>query len=487
MLAGMSGLSKSRLMSFLQCPRRLWLEKNRPDLARVDAARQAVFDTGHAVGALARRLYDPRGTGAIIDGERGMDEALRATAALVANPVSTPLFEATFQRDGLLIRADVLDRERLRLIEVKSSAGLKAEHTTDCAIQAWVLDASPARPKTVALAHIDSQFTYGGDGDYNGLMVEQDLSTVIAAPLEQVPAWLSAAKNALRGDEPEASIGTRCRRPYPCPFIDHCWPQTEYRLTTLPGVSRRLDELIAKGYRDVRELPPELVRGEDALRTWRAARSGRAEIGGAARGELALLAWPRYYLDFETIGPAIPRWPGTRPYQAIPFQWSLHVERAPGRLEHSAYLDLSGNLPVRGVAQALLRDVGTLGPVLTYTGYEKSCLTTLAAFCPDLAGPLGAVIDRLVDLHPIVKRNYYHPAMHGSWSIKAVMRTIDPDMDYALLEGVQDGSGAQAAFTEALAPDTSATRQREIEAQLLRYCAQDTLAMVRIAHFLSGA
>lgn len=481
----MPGLSKSRLMSFLQCPKRLWLEKRRPDLARINAAQQAAFDTGHDIGDIARRLYDLQGTGTVISGERGMGEALRTTAALMTSPAATPLFEATFQRDGLLIRADVLDRNRGRLIEVKSSTGVKDEHATDCAIQAWVLEASPARPRTVALAHIDSTFTYGGDGDYNGLLVEQDLGAEVAPRLQQIPAWLGAAKNVLRGDEPATPIGTRCRTPYPCPFVDHCWPQTDYRLTTLPAIGRRLDELIANGYKDVRELPRELVRGEDALRAWHAARTGRPEIDGAARGELALLSWPRYYLDFETIGPAIPLWAGTRPYQSIPFQWSLHIEQTPGQLEHAGFLDLSGKLPARAVAEALLSEIGTRGPVLTYTNYEKGCLATLAAFCPGLADALGAVIDRLIDLHPIVKRSYYHPAMKGSWSIKAVLPTIAPDMDYALLEGVQDGGGAQAAFTEAIAPQTSAARKKELEEQLLRYCAHDTLAMVSIAHFLS--
>ena len=135
------------------------------------------------------------------------------------------------------------------------------------------------------------------------------------------------------------------------------------------------------------------------------------------------------------------------------------------------------------MAQALLAAIGTEGPVFMYTGYEKMCLNTLAAFCPDLAAPLDAIIDRLVDLHPIVKRSYYHPAMKGSWSIKALLPTIAADMDYALLDGVQDGGGAQQAFMEAIAPETPAARRQELEQQLLRYCGHDTLAMVRVVQF----
>jgi hypothetical protein len=222
----------------------------------------------------------------------------------------------------------------------------------------------------------------------------------------------------------------------------YCSPQADHPLTMVPVVARRLDELAALG-------------------------------------------WPRYYLDFETIGGAIPRWAGTRPYQAMPFQWSLHIEPAPGQLDHAEFLDLGGELPARAVATALLAAIGTQGPVLTWTGYEKRCMGTLAAFCPDLAEALDAVIERLVDMHPIVKHGWDHPALKGSWSIKALLPVIAPEMDYAQLEGVHDGGGAQLAWAEAVAPQTSAVRRSELREQLLRYCGHDTLAMVCVLHFFS--
>jgi hypothetical protein len=481
----MTGLSKSRLMSFLQCPKRLWLERHQPDLVQFSAATEAAFATGHEIGDIARQLYDPDGTGTLISGAGGMAAALRDTAAALASPAATPLFEATFERDGLLIRADVLDRPAKRLVEVKSSTSCKDEHVTDCAIQAWVLETSAVAPKAVALAHVNNQFVYGGDGDYRGLLVEKVLGTAISAQRKQVPAWLAAAKQTVEGSCPDAAIGRRCRTPYACPFIAHCWPDTDYPLTTLPGIGRRLDELLAQGYKDLRDLPASMVSGKESQRVWRAARSGQPEVSDSVRAELAALDWPRYYLDFETIGGAIPRWAGIRPYQAVPFQWSLHIESAPGQLQHAEFLDLSGEFPARAVATALLAAIGTAGPVLTYTGYEKQCLGMLAAFCPELADGLAAVVERLVDLHPIVKRAYYHPAMKGSWSIKTLLPAIAPEMDYAQLDGVHEGRGAQLAWMEAVAPQTLAARRSELRAQLLRYCGHDTLAMVRVVNFFS--
>jgi hypothetical protein len=489
----MPGLSKTKLMSFLQCPKKLWLETHRRDLVPpTPPETQARFDAGHEIGAIAQRLYDPNATGLLIGHEKGMSAALRDTTRALTSLAANPLFEATFERSGLLVRTDILERDAVagqnRMIEIKSTTSVKDEHVTDCAIQAWVLEETPARPESIALGYIDNEFIYPGNGDYRGLLAEQDITAQVSAGLGKVPGWLRAAQAALAGPEPSVTIGTRCNTPYECPFIGYCWPQTDYPLSTLPSVNKRLDQLIAEGYKDVRDLPESAAGNADAKRVWQAARSGQATLNPAARAELAQQPWPRYYLDFETFSTAAPRWAGTCPYEQIPFQWSLHIETAPGRpsrLGHAEFLELSGEMPARAVATALLDAVGTQGPVFMYTTFERRCLDTLAAHCPELADRLHALSARLVDLHPIAKRNYYHPAMRGSWSIKSLLPTIAPEMDYALLEGVQEGGAAQRAFVEAIDPATSAARKAELREQLLRYCGHDTLAMVRIAQFLA--
>ena len=443
----MTGLSKSKLMSFRQCPKRLWLEKHRPDLAQEIPGQEAVFALGHEVGDIARRLYDPAGSGILIEYDEGLKAAMDRTASVLAQASEAPVFEATFQRNGLLVRADVLERgpRGPRLIEVKASTSVKQEHLVDCAIQSWVIEATPAKPRSVALAHVNNEFTYGGDERYEGLLVEQDLSADIASALELVPAWVRTAKQVLAGNEPKAAIGSRCWTPYECPFQDHCWPRTDYPLTGLPGLGRRLDAVLAEGFRDVRELEDRHLTTDDQHRVHEAARNGRASLSPAARDELALHAHPRFYLDFETISFAVPRWPGTRPYQQLPFQFSVHVEGAGGGLQHAEFLDLSGDNPARAVARALLEATRGDGPVFMYSSFERRCIATLAGICPDLASDLEALGSRLVDLHPIVKQNYYHPAMHGSWSIKAVLPTIAPELDYESLGEIREGGAPQQA------------------------------------------
>jgi hypothetical protein len=197
------------------------------------------------------------------------------------------------------------------------------------------------------------------------------------------------------------------------------------------------------------------------------------------------LPYPRYYLDFETIAPAVPFWSGARPYAAMAIQWSCHIEDAPGLLRHREFLDLSGEPPMRSLTLELIECLGEEGPVFMWTRYEEGVLNNLAELYPDLAAPLARIVDRLYDLHPLVKENYYHPNMLGSWSIKAVMPTIDPDMDYAKLEGIREGTAASEGFIEAIQLDVSSERKAELDEQLRRYCRFDTEAMVAVVRFFA--
>ena len=382
------GLSKSKLMSFLQCPKRLWLEAHRPELALPpDTATRARLAEGAAVGEIARSLYGRDG-GTLVSAEGGLGAATERTRQLLGEESSTPLFEATFQREGLLVRTDVLERTSAgaRLVEVKGSASVKAEHLSDCAIQAWVLEASRVRPRSVAVAHVDTEFVYRGDGRYEGLLVEEDITESARALTAQVPVWLGRAKRTLVGEEPQVPIGAQCRVPYECPFVSHCWPTTEFPLTDLPGVHRNLAAYVARGYRDLRDVPVEEISSPQQERVWAAVRSGRATLEAGAAAELAALPWPRHHLDFETVAFAVPIWAGTRPYQALPFQWSLHIELSPGDDPvHIECLELDDAPPMRAVAERLVAAVGPVGPVFCYSGFEARCLATLAEFCPDLA------------------------------------------------------------------------------------------------------
>jgi hypothetical protein len=203
---------------------------------------------------------------------------------------------------------------------------------------------------------------------------------------------------------------------------------------------------------------------------------------------VAALPYPRYYFDFEGIDLPVPRWAGVRPYEQIPFQWSCHIERARGVFEHVEFLDLSGDDPSIPCIERMLeaRPPDGPGPIFVYyQAYEAGRLHELAERHPQYRPQVDQYLARLVDLHPIVRDNYYHPAMLGSFSIKAVLPTIAPDLDYDNIDEVTDGTAAQIAYLyAALDPQTTPERKAELRDRLLIYCKQDTWAMVEVAYFL---
>jgi Domain of unknown function(DUF2779) len=486
-------LSKTKLLAYLQCPRKLWLEQYSPELEDEDAIDAAAIETGRVVGALAREVYGENG-GHHVSGERGLRAAINATAELLAAGGDEPIFEATFDYDGLTFQVDVLERAGTapRLVEVKSATRVKDHYLPDVAIQAWALAELGIPVSQVLLAHVDGDFVYAGDGNYAGLFTSVDLTESAAALFAQMPALVEATRTTLQAlDEPEVAIGEHCRTPYICPFFAHCAPeQGEYPVMALGGSTKTLYSLLQEGYTDLREVPRDRLGDERQRRIQTQTQLGQVFVGAELRERVRALPRPRYYLDFETIAFAIPIWKDTRPYEPLPFQWSVHVddggadESAAG-LTHTAFLGLSGEPPMRECAETLIETLGRNGPIVVYSGYEQRVVDALRERYPDLASSLVAIRERLVDLLPLVKAHYYAPAMRGSWSLKAVVPTVAAELDYDSLTEVRDGGAAQAAYLEAIAPGTTPARREQLRGALLEYCRYDTLSLFKLVEFFS--
>jgi hypothetical protein len=455
-------LSKSRITAGLQCGKRLWLAVHRPDLEVYGADTRRRFAAGRGVGEVARELYP----GGVLIGEGvPLSQALRETEQALARPGDVTLYEATFRHKGVLVRADVLERRggRCRMIEVKSATRLKEYHLQDVAIQGWVTEGAGVRLDGLSVAVIDTGYVYPGGEDYRGLLREIPVADQARPLMAHIPGWVRGLNEVLAGPLPATRTGPQCRRPFECPFVAFCEGQ-EGKTHCDAG-----DERDASG---VCAPPPD---------------PGLGTLDPAATAFLATLPYPRYYLDFETVQFAVPIWAGTSPYQQVVFQWSCHVEERSGEVGHREFLDTSGEAPMRRGAEALLEALGDQGPIFVYHDFEKWRIMEMAAMLPDLAPALNAVAGRLVDLLRLTRDHYEHPALNGSYSLKTVLPTVDAELDHALLEEVQDGLSAQAAYHEAVDPETSAERREALRASLLEYCGLDTLALVRVAHRFATA
>lgn len=490
-----SPLSKSKIIAYRQCAKRLWLEIHRPDLREDSAKTQASYRVGHTVGDIAKRIYDPEQLGTEICVDRdGFPEAFKKSAELLADP-TRPIFEAGFKAEGALAFADVMlpdikdSKPGWRMIEVKSSASVKDYHHDDIAVQSFIARSAGVNLTAVELAHIDSSWIYPGDDDYEGLLKLSDFTAEAFARTEEVRSWITDAQRvAAQTQEPVVETGDHCHEPFDCGFCNYCnrdKHQPEFPLDWLPRLSSaKRSKLAEMGIEDLRMIPDGWLQGrQDMVRQHTLTNTIYFDAAGAA-SDLEPYCLPAYFMDFETVQLAVPIWAGTRPYQQNCFQFSVHKIDDQGVLSHHHFLDLSGCDPAEPFTRALIAACGNKGPIYVYNAaFEMSRIRELAARFPEISNDLLAILSRIVDLLPIARERYYHPAQKGSWSIKAVLPAAVPELCYDALSGIKDGGMAMEAFCEALQPTTSAARKEEIERQLLAYCRLDTFAMVRLWQF----
>ncbi|TZG25719.1 DUF2779 domain-containing protein [Sphingomonas montanisoli] len=488
-----SGLSKSRITLFEQCPKRLWLSVHGSELSDETTAVTSSMAVGHEVGALACALLPG---GHMIEAGRGMGAAVDETKALLASGWNAPIFEATFVHDDVLIRVDLMIPADggWHVAEVKSTTGLKEYHLADLATQLWVMRGNGVPIASAAIRHLDRSFNLREERDYVGLFADADIAGSVEPIIDGRAAIVSSARDALAGPEPVREPGAHCDTPFPCSFKTYCWrdmpPGPEWPAFLLPDIAGKkiARDWALKGVDDLRDVPADAMTNDRLRRVHAATLSGVPyHDAEAIRAETASWAWPRTYLDFETIQFAIPRWIGTGPFAQVPFQFSAHIEDAGGALEHREWLSLDGADPREACATALASLPQTGAVIAWNASFERGCLLKLADQFPDHAERLRCLAGRLVDLLPVVRRHYYHRDQRGSWSIKAVLPTIAPDLAYDGLEDVKSGVDAQVAYFEAIAPETHDVRREQIRKALLTYCERDTLAMKVVLDRMLGA
>lgn len=487
------GLSKSRITAFEQCPKKLWLSVHRRDLAETQAQSELRFAAGHQVGAIACDLVPG---GVMVEAQPDLKAALEQTTNLLAAGHKGPIYEATFVHDGVLVQVDILEPTpagNWKIAEVKSSTGVKDYHLGDLATQVWVLEGCGIALEAATIRHIDTGFVLTEPKNYDGLLRDAHLLEAVRPIAESRTDIASKARETLAGGEPSVVVGAHCTKPFSCEFQAYCGknlPQPpEWPIDILPRVGSRLaGEMAQQGVFDLRELSVDFLKKPQHRIVHQATVSGIPyhDPAGAMK---ATENWhfPRHYLDFETIALPVPAWIGTRPYQQVPFQFSCHRELADGSITHCSFLSVDGADPRRICAEALIECVGTAGAIIAYNAsFERSCVRGLADALPDLAPELLAIAERFVDLLPVTQAHYYHRDQRGSWSVKKVLPTIAPELDYSDLE-VGDGAAAQLAWLEAASPNCAPERRKQIASALEAYCERDTWAMVVLLSRMVGS
>ncbi len=475
------GLSKSRVMAGLQCHKRLWWAVHEPAAPELefDATVQAAFDRGTRVGLVARE-YVPGGVTIDLP-YNAYAERVRMTQQALDRGAPA-IYEASFRAGGVFVAVDILEwgNPDFRLIEVKSSTSVKEQYVADVAIQAHVLRQSGLPLGRQELMHLNRECAYP---DLSNLFTRTDVSEAVAPVEADVPVTVAQQLEMLRGPVPDVPTGPHCSTPYACPFMARCWPELPpHHVTTLYSMKRRAMALDDQGYQTIYDLPEEVSLGRIATRQRRAVQENRLIVEPTLSQALAQFRSPLAFLDFETVGLAIPVWNGCHPYDQVPVQFNCHVEGTDGRVVHHEWLADGPGDPRPALAERLIRACDGAQAIVTYNvSFERGRIVEMAEALPALAEPLRHVAARLIDLLPVIRNHVYHPDFGGSFSLKRVLPALVPELRYDNL-AINEGGLASLELERLLfnGADLTPEAKAQLRADLLRYCHQDTWGLVRL-------
>ena len=436
-------LSKSTFMYGCQCPLRLFMHKFKPELSNPeDEEQNTVFAAGTNIGLLAQGIFSG-GINAEPPDSFSYHLSVAKTQQLIKEGVKI-IYEAAFNYEGIMCAIDILKNENGKwyAYEVKNSTKVKLVHLMDAALQYFVITKSGLALEDFFITNLDNTYVKRGEIDLQKLFKHtsvletiQDKQNFIETKVGELKAMLISKK------QPVIAPGDHCFSPYDCNFTEHCWKGVEEETVDY----------------------------------------GKLEIDKRAITEfINEFKYPLFYFDFETVAYPVPEYDESRPYQAVPFQYSLHVQRKKdSELEHLAFLGDGENDPREALIKELLAHLKTKGTILVwYKPFETTRLKELARDFPLYEAELNELQNRIIDLMVPFKKQYYtHPGFEGSASIKNVLPVLVPELSYGDLD-VQDGMAASSMYGSI--KNESPEIQKQQREALLAYCHLDTLAMVRI-------
>ncbi len=477
-------LSKSTFLMGLQCHKALWLNRYRKELIpELDDATLQRFTEGKAVGDLAKGLFPG---GVEIPYEEDPVNMVNRTLEQIEAGITT-IYEATFIYRDVLVRADILHKtpEGWKLYEVKSSTEVKEVYIDDVAIQRYVLEGAGLKVTDTYLVYINNGYVRKGDIDIDGLFTIADITPSVLERMKTIDADIDRLKEVLSfTSEPAIDIGPHCKNPYECIFWHYCRSHIpENSVFSINGLNyTKRFELYRNGIIDFKDIPEDYpLSPSQRLQVDAELNDIKVIDRECIRDFLSTLRYPLCFLDFETFQLAIPPFDGTKPYQQIPFLVSVHrIDEPEADLMHYDFLIEPGIDQRRELIQALIDAIPENACIIVYNAaFEKGILKSLADTFPEYRERLMNIYDNIVDLmEPFRNKLYYVKEMKGSYSLKAVVPVLLPELSYESL-AISDGGQASAEYLKLLIPE-SEPHKEEIKENLKRYCRFDTYVMVKI-------
>ena len=483
-------LSKSTFLRAVQCPKSLYLYQYYKKLREpYSADRQALLNRGHAIGSLAWECF-PEGVDGRVGNKFMYGKAVEKTQRLIQQGVST-IFEATFQQNQVLVMVDVLTQRNgyWEAYEVKSSARVSSNHIRDAALQYHVMEQAGLPLQDFQVMHIDKSYKRQGALDVHALFTSDSVIREVRKQQPWIRKNIDYGKQVLQKPTvPKVSIGKHCSDPYPCDFISYCWQQVPqdsvFEIGHLAADTKF--DYFRKGYAAIQDLQPESIESPAVAIQVRSHQQQEPYLEQKALSHfLSGFRFPLFFMDFEAIMPAVPVFDQTRPFQKIPFQFSIHHLSDPAAaLQHREFLAEPGTDPHGRFLEQLLADTEGTGNLVVFEDtLERQMLEGLKKQFPDYSAAIQNRLDRIIDLrYPFKHMHYYHPAMKGSFSLQAIYEALFGRDEVE--KAIEDG-GIAAIKYEQLLNATDTAYMAEEKEKLLAYCQKDTLALAEIYRFLS--
>jgi len=455
----------------------------------IDEGKKLIFQRGTDVGVLARELF-PNGIIATED-PRQYSESISRTTRLIEESVPV-IYEAAFSFNEVLVIADIIvkDKNRWHIYEVKSSTSVSETYELDASLQYYVISNILPGVKDVSIVFINNKYVRQGPLEPKKLFTIQSVTDKAIENQEHIRNEVVRLKNVLKEKTiPVKDIGPHCSAPYDCSFLGYCWKHVPgYSVFDIGGLrSEKKFDLYNQGVLLIEDVPVDYSLSAQQQIQVDCHKEKRIVIDLDKISEfLSVIKYPLYYMDFESIMPAVPIFDNARPYQQITFQYSLHCQQKRGSAaRHFAFLAEASGDPRKDFIENLMKDTKGKGTILVYNKtFEITRLKELAIDFPAYKEEIEERISWIVDLMDLFrKKHYYTPDMKGSYSIKAVLPALVPALSYDEME-ISDGGTASSAF-ESLYYEKEETKIKEIRNSLLEYCKLDTLAMVEIMNILT--
>lgn len=482
-------LSKSDYMLFLRHPAWLWIKKHAKHLLPpVDPALQARFDEGHAFEPYAEALFP--GLVRLGFSDFASYQALTDDTFQAWQNGASAVAQGRYEDGPITCISDIVSRDgdSFVLTEIKSGTSVKPEHTFDLAFQRVVLERAGYPIARCEVAYVNRDYVKAGEIEPQELVAITDITDAVAEQLDNTRARIDQALAVASSSDMPDPAPERARLKSYDEWLEirdkldpPLAPESIHRLPFINA--KQVSDLIEAGITTIGAINDPSVLGKSTQRYLRARAHGARTIDRDTLAQfLGEIAYPVYYFDYETSQSLLPPWDGTRPYQQVPFQYSLHIQREPGgEIEHREYLHRDASNPMPALLERLREDVGDTGSVLVwYEGFEKSRNKEMAAAFPEYADFLNDLNARVIDLmKPFSNEVINDPAFKGSASIKAVLPALLPELSYADLD-IQEGASAARLWKDVTLDNPEAPEREKVYADLVAYCTRDTWAMVAI-------